>query len=367
MNKALSLILCNLVFCVFERKQLIIPNRSNDYEKGGLLHKLGLSRRATRETLKALEEGKYISKIKGDKKKKIATEFKVKKKLIRLAGGFLYKVKETYNSSSPEDYVFTKEQSNKEKGLKPQSKSSNSNSNSNGSGKYIRGASQISLPINHPDIQNLHKINSYLSTQTYALQAPIRLIYTGDPFHGGRLYLPIQGLMNREYKVRINTLLNEQQVCEIDLTANHPSMAMALSNKKLDKNFYEIISKAANINYDWAKDYIRSAIGASNRRIKLKELNRYDTAKIDEVIKEKYPGVFDGMYKGMGASYQSLEGQILIKAMLTLIDKDIPSLPIHDAIMVQQQFEKEGKEALENAWMEVLGVKFKPHTSINKP
>ncbi len=74
-----------------------------------------------------------------------------------------------------------------------------------------------------------------------------------------------------------------------------------------------------------------------------------------------------GCFAPPGTPYWSLEGQILIKAMLTLVDKDIPSLPIHDAIMVQQQFEKEGKEALENAWMEVLGVKFKPHTSINKP
>ena len=128
-----------------------------------------------------------------------------------------------------------------------------------------------------------------------------------------------------------------------------------------------VSSKAANINYDWAKDYIRSAIGASNRGIKLKELSKYDTAKIDEVIKEIYPEVFECMYKGMGASYQSLEGQILIKAMLTLIDKDIPSLPIHDAIMVQQQFKKEGKKALEQAWMEVLNVKFKPNIKINLP
>ena len=362
-NHAFNLILCNLTYAYFERKNLIITNRTSEYEEGGKLRKLFLTRRATREILKVLEDNKYISKTKGNSFYKKANEYKPLIKLGELLDPLLYIVKEKYNKSKPLDYVIFKEESNKER-LRKLTRGKPRNTRKV---NYIRGATSVKLTKNHPDVANLHTINCYLDNVSYALKAPIRLIYTGDPFHGGRLYTNIQNLPNRKIKIRINTLINNEKVCEIDLTANHPSMAMALSNKKLDKNFYEIISKAANINYDWAKDYIRSAIGASNRGIKLKELSKYDTAKIDEVIKERYPGVFDCMYKGMGSRYQSLEGQILLKAMLTLINKDIPSLPIHDAIMVQQQFEKEGKEALESAWMEVLGVEFKPHTSINKP
>jgi len=362
-NQAFNLILCNLTYAYFERRNLIIPNRSSEYEEGGKLKKLYLTRRATREVLKALEDNKYISKKRGNSFYQKANEYKPLTKLGKLLDPLLYIVKEKYYKSKPLEYVIFREESNKER-LRKLSSVKPRNTRKV---KYIRGATSVKLTKDHPDVANLHTINCYLDNVSYALKAPIKLIYTGDPFHGGRLYTNIQNLANRKIKIRINTLINNEKVCEIDLTANHPSIAMALSNKKLDNNFYEIISKAANINYDWAKDYIRSAIGASNRGIKLKELSKYDTAKIDEVIKEIYPEVFECMYKGMGASYQSLEGQILIKAMLTLIDKDIPSLPIHDAIMVQQQFEKEGKEALENAWMEVLGVKFKPHTSINKP
>ncbi len=69
----------------------------------------------------------------------------------------------------------------------------------------------------------------------------------------------------------------------------------------------------------------------------------------------------------MGSAYQSLEGAVLMKAMLSLIDLGIPSLPIHDAIMVQQEHVDQAKTALENAWMNVLNVNFRPYTTIDMP
>ena len=54
-----------------------------------------------------------------------------------------------------------------------------------------------------------------------------------------------------------------------------------------------------------------------------------------------------------------------MKAMLDLIDIDIPSLPIHDAIYVQRRHKTQAKRALEKAWMGVLGVTFKPTIKID--
>jgi len=53
--------------------------------------------------------------------------------------------------------------------------------------------------------------------------------------------------------------------------------------------------------------------------------------------------------------------------MLVLIKKDIPSLPIHDALMVPQRFMKEGRAALEKEWMREFKVKFKPNIKVNYP
>ena len=55
-----------------------------------------------------------------------------------------------------------------------------------------------------------------------------------------------------------------------------------------------------------------------------------------------------------------------MNTMLSLIEEDIPSLPIHDAIFVQKRHALKAKRALEIAWMEVLGVKFKPAIKIDE-
>lgn len=68
----------------------------------------------------------------------------------------------------------------------------------------------------------------------------------------------------------------------------------------------------------------------------------------------------------MGVTLQGLEGDLLLKTMLTLLDQDIPSLPMHDAVYVQQQFKTQAKKAIEDAWMSRLNVKFKPLVKIDE-
>jgi hypothetical protein len=51
--------------------------------------------------------------------------------------------------------------------------------------------------------------------------------------------------------------------------------------------------------------------------------------------------------------------------MLKLLDEGIQSLPMHDAVYVQQQFRFQAKNAIELAWMTALGTTFKPHTKID--
>ena len=75
---------------------------------------------------------------------------------------------------------------------------------------------------------------------------------------------------------------------------------------------------------------------------------------------------YSKFFKGNGIYLQGLEGDILMKAMPSLIEQDIPSLPIHDAIYAQRRHKSKAKKALEKAWMEVLGVNFKPAIKVDK-
>jgi hypothetical protein len=231
----------------------------------------------------------------------------------------------------------------------------------------------------HPDRAGLKRINEYLKDVTYALKSPVKRIYSyEDPMQGGRLYVRLQGLPDRRARVRINTLLDGKPVAEVDLSANHPRMLMALENKKLPDNFYDEIATKSNTSREQVKFLVTRAIGASDRRISLKpDVDEKDwlrtdfiitpkqRAAIEAVIANKYPMLFRKLYKGNGIYLQGLEGDILMKAMLSLIEQDIPSLPIHDAIFVQRSHKTRAKKALEKAWMEVLGVKIKPAIKID--
>lgn len=380
-NLALRLILSNLVYSVFARTPLAIPNNDKTFLTGGLLKKLFLSKNATRDVLQALVEEGYISKTRGSFYKKEVNRYKPTDKLKIQLIPLIYCVAEVYDEVNHKQYVSIKSESNKERAkriknrinqetlilvLEPEVREGEREQQQ----VHIIGAS--SLTDNHPDIINLKKINDFLKDVSFALKAPVRLIYTKDPFHGGRLYVPIQNLPDRQVKVRINTLINGNPVCEVDLSASHLRIAAALNGVQLPLDPYAEIAVSADVTRDQVKFLLTRAFGAKDRRLDLKEngifiISPPQRTKIEEVTKELYPEVFDALYKGMGSAYQSLEGAILMKAMSSLIDLGIPSLPIHDAIMVEQEHVDQARTALENAWMNVLNVNFRPYTTIDMP
>ena len=126
------------------------------------------------------------------------------------------------------------------------------------------------------------------------------------------------------------------------------------------------------------KFLVTRAIGASDRRISLKpDVDEKDWYQTDFVvtypqrdaiwsaIESNYPSLYSKFFKGNGIYLQGLEGDILMKAMLNLIEQNIPSLPIHDAIYVQSRHKTQAKKALQKAWQEVLDVNFKPTVKID--
>ena len=95
-------------------------------------------------------------------------------------------------------------------------------------------------------------------------------------------------------------------------------------------------------------------------------MTQKESRVFEKVAANKYPKLNLWLYKGRGVSLQTLEGNTLMKAMLNLLDKNILSLPIFDALYVQEKYAKEAKVALENSWKKVLNVSIKPYTKIDK-
>jgi hypothetical protein len=318
---------------------------------------------------------------KGSKAKKQVNSYKPTKKLELLLLPLIYEIQEEYTGDEKSSVIFKPaDDSAKESETKGKSKNYKSLIHSPTKNYIMRRRScSPDLPSDHPDRVGLKRINEYLKDVTYALKSPVKRIYSqNDPMQGGRLYTRLQGLPDRRARIRINTLLDGKSVAEVDLSAYHPRMILALENKKLPANFYDDIATKTKTTREQVKFLVTRAIGASDRRIALKpkvdEKDWYSTdfvitpkerKAIEAAIYELSPDLYKHFYTGMGVYLQGLEGNIMIEAMLDLLEQDIPSLPIHDAIYVQRRHKTQAKRALERAWMEVLGVGFKPAIKVD--
>jgi hypothetical protein len=383
-NHAFRLIICNLVVSVVSKRRLSLAGTEKSYNKGTYLQSLFLTFRAVNAVTKALIKAKYLTFKKGSKIREEVNSYQPTKKLEILLLPLIYEIQEEYEGNDETLVIF------KPKTLETRNKGSDTKGKGESRGRLLvhsplqnhtmrrRSYSPELLP-DHPDRAGLKRINEYLKDVTYALKSPVKRIYSyEDPMQGGRLYVRLQGLPDRRARVRINTLLDGKPVAEVDLSANHPRMLMALENKKLPANFYDDIASKSNTSREQVKFLVTRAIGASDRRISLKPdvdekewystdfiLTHSEKEAIWNVIESDHPILYCKFFKGNGIYLQGLEGDILMKAMLSLIVQDIPSLPIHDAIYVQSRHKTQAKKALQKAWQEVLDVNFKPTVKID--
>ena len=213
------------------------------------------------------------------------------------------------------------------------------------------------LAESHPDIADMTKINEFMKGHQWACKAPVRLVYKHDPFTSGRLITPYQGLPDRRIRLRINTLIDGQPICEVDFSANHLRLNLAvIAGEDAGDTPYEDIGELAGIeDRQRIKNYITIAMGAdSQESAKGACVNEGITHKQFDVIEaaalKRYPKL--NLYTGFGVNAQSLEGQILKQVMLEGVEQGIVALPVHDAVAVTQDNADWAKEAMLRAWAE---------------
>jgi len=219
------------------------------------------------------------------------------------------------------------------------------------------------LVKDHPEKEGMRTINEFLRGHNWACKGPVQLKYNTNAFEGGRLYTPFQALPDRQVRLRINTLIDEEPICEVDFNANHLRLNLAVLHKQdAGDTPYEDIGELSKVNdRTRVKQFITVAMGASDESKAFKALNRDGfNAELFEQIKQgtlkRYPKI--NLFEGWGMSAQNLEGAILRKVMLEGIEQDIVSLPVHDAIAVKQCDAEWAKEAMSRLWTEeTLGCK----------
>ena len=324
-------ILLSLSWAIYRRQWLLVALDNHAYSKDPWLKRYGFSHTYTKAVVDYLEGTELITKKVGKLYSSKPTRTRIyptAKLQLALRNYFL----EAEQPIEP-PYVTI----NKPKG---------------GYGEVI-----AELVESHPDIADMTKINEFLKGHQWACKAPVRLVYKHDPFASGRLITPFQGLPDRRIRLRINTLIDGQPICEVDFSANHLRLNLAvIAGEDAGDTPYEDIGELAGIeDRQRIKNYITIAMGADSQEgAKGACVSEGITHKQFDVIEaaalKRYPKL--NLYTGFGVNAQSLEGQILKQVMLEGVGQDIVALPVHDAVAVTQDNADWAKKAMLRAWAE---------------
>ena len=224
---------------------------------------------------------------------------------------------------------------------------------------------KVKADQSHPDMDDMIAINEFLKPHRWACKAPIRLSYKHTPFQGGRLFTPFQSLPDRRARIRINTQIDGQPICEVDFNANHLRLNLAFNAKGYagETPYEDICIEAGVASRDMVKKFITVAMGASDEksgksRLRLDGFSSDVIERIHKGALKRYPKL--ELFNGWGIFAQNYEGQILKDVMLEGIKEGIVCLPVHDAIAVQQQHQGWAKEVMLETRQEHLdGVRTK--------
>ena len=215
----------------------------------------------------------------------------------------------------------------------------------------------FNLDESHPDLGDMIAINEFIKPHRWACKAPIRLVYKHSPFQGGRLITPFQNLPDRRARIRINTQIDGQPICEVDFNANHLRIVLAQTSKEYagDSPYEDICHEAGGASRASVKHFMTIAMGASDetvgkRRLRLDGFNSEVINRIHTGTLKRYPKL--ELFEGCGIFAQNFEGQILKDVMLEGIKENIVCLPVHDAVAVQQQHKNWAKEVMLETWQE---------------
>jgi hypothetical protein len=217
------------------------------------------------------------------------------------------------------------------------------------------------LPEDHQDLVRLSAINDFLKAFAWPQKGPVRLIYTGGPVRGGRVYTRFQNLPKG---IRAELTLNRQPTVELDYKANHLMMLLAMDGVSLPTDPYMEISKSAGCTRDQVKDFFTKSLGAdletkAFNALKVKRFNRNLFKAIKDASLTLYPSLSVALFKDIGSNLQSLEGQIALDIMYEGVKDGVPVLPVHDSFITSVDHEDWLREQMYAQWMKQVkqGVK----------
>ena len=343
-------VLLNLARGTLTRQWTIFSGDNNVYSKGGLMYTLGFTRRRRLTAiLELLESHGWLLKVVG-------------KKYKRQAQANLYWA----TNELRKQLIFV--------GLQTICPSSFSK-------PFLRINDPIDAwenfqwPHDHEDYKDMQIINEFAKDQDWACKSAISLVFKYDALRAGRLHTPFQNLPSRNYKIRINTQINGEPICEVDFNANHLRIFLATHQTDVvgGDDAYAAIADEAKVERKAVKGFFTVALNcrdfqqAHHAASESYGLSHEEAKAVLSGFEAVYPKIelFSGKIP-FGVVAQNLEGRILRKVMLRGVKEDIFALPIHDAVAVELGHIGWACDAMTEAWeAEISGIYGKAKASLS--
>jgi hypothetical protein len=171
----------------------------------------------------------------------------------------------------------------------------------------------------------------------------------------GRFYCWPQNIPSA---VRATMTINGRPVSEPDFSAMHPLLLYNLLGKKLDGEAYDLngdfdrkevkIGTVIALN---AKDD-RTAVKALVRAMKISHAR---AAQIIEAIRKRHKPIESAICADMGITLMNLDSKITMAVTSGLMADGIPSIPVHDSIILPANFRPQAQAKMEEAWCTFSG------------
>ena len=204
---------------------------------------------------------------------------------------------------------------------------------------------------------SMEKINAYLKDHRWACKAPVTRVYKDTTLKSGRLFTRFQNLPANRIPLRINTLIDDKPIAEVDFNASHLRISVGMfAEEDAGDTPYEDIVEIANdsrVDRNTVKSFINRALSCNEQlqcfnSLKVESFNRELFDIVEAAALKRYPKL--PLYQDYGIYMHNREGNILTDVMLAGIKEDIVVLPIHDAVAVQQEHADWAHETMKECW-----------------
>ena len=343
----LHIILLNLSAVMYQRNWLCIAGDSNQFTKGKgnhWLNSMGLGYRPTYAVLEFLQQQKLVEFKRGIKSKDnpMQNHFYPKPPLMDMIGDYFTDLAQSIEGpyvtiNDPEDDWSHPE--------------------------ALEG---------RPEQAEMAQINEFLRDHSWACKGPVVLTYKRNPSEGGRLYTPFQNLPDKSLRVRINTLIDGETIGQVDFSANHLRLNLALNGGgDAGEDPYTAIGEYAGESREVVKAFITVALGSSSQGEAKNSCRRRRKiySKAFEAIlhstQKFYPAL--NLFSGWGPHGQNLEGKIIKDVMLEGARRGIVVLPIHDAVAVQQKHLEWAERQMLASWGKITDTEGLARVKVDLP